>query len=73
VGSRSGAAGLNPRGEGATFLTRRGSALKTWPQREHLKVGFSAGSTLGSIRYRVRQLVHWISIIAPLPRQLPLD
>jgi hypothetical protein len=38
---------------GDIFFAVRGSVVKTWPQREHLKVGLSAGRTRSSIRYRV--------------------
>jgi hypothetical protein len=37
----------------AAFLMVPGSAVKTWPHREHLKVGLSAGRTRSSMRYRV--------------------
>jgi len=37
-------------GSGAAFFAARGSVVKTWPHREHLKVGLSAGRTRSSMR-----------------------
>src|ERR1700724_1624862 len=37
-------------GSAPPFLAASGSAVKTWPHREHLKVGPSAGRTRSSMR-----------------------